>query len=89
MHQVTVYGKGVFLAGMTLALDCTRYSGAVFEQYKLITGKSLTGVLGMLEGRCPCSSSSRAEGGVDGEDREVECLPMECSDMVYEEVYLF
>ena len=29
------------MAGMSRVFNCTRLSGAIFEQYKLITGKNL------------------------------------------------
>ena len=41
VHTFIVCGKVVFLAGMTRAVNCTILSGAVFKQYKLITGKNL------------------------------------------------
>ena len=39
-----------------------------------------------MKADAPAEAVAGAAGGVDEEDCEVECLPMESSDIVYEEV---
>ena len=75
------------MAGMTKALNCTRLSGAAFEQQKLITGKkSWQEYWRHLQAEAPTEGVTGLVGG-DGEgDCEEECLPMESSDIVYTEV---
>ena len=88
VQKLPVCEKGVFLAGTTRALNCTRLLGAVFVQQELITGKILAGVLETLESRYHFRSCCRRTGVVDKGDCEEECLPMESSDIVYAEVWL-
>ena len=65
--QVHCVWKGCFFARMTSVLDCTRFSGATFKQYKLITGENLGRSTGHVYRQMPNAENVAGAAGGDGE----------------------
>ena len=72
---------------MSPVLNYIRCLGAVFDQWQLITGKFLAGVLGVLEADAPAEEAvAGVAKEIDEGDCTIEYLPMESSAIVYKEV---